>query len=166
MIQLKLFVFIGVSFLTLGFVSFTETEKTAFYKTLSSSSEDVIVRYKKKLAANLTTYDAKAYYASLVMKEAKFALSPFTKLERFNKGKELLEAVINQNKNNAEYRFLRLMVQENAPSMLGYNDELQQDAQLITNNFNQLSDAVKTVILNYSRTSEALSYSELKELTK
>lgn len=149
-----------------SFSLFTDAEKSAFYKALSSSNEATILSYKQKLAVNLTNYDAKAYYASLVMKEAKFAISPFTKLERFNKGKDLLEACISQNKTNAEYRFLRLMVQENAPSILGYDGAIQQDSQLITSNFNQLSTTLQTIMLNYSKSSKNLSYSKLKAIQK
>jgi hypothetical protein len=166
MTTIKNFIFLGLSFLIFSFLLFTDAEKSAFYKALSSSNEATIVSYKKKLAVNLTNYDAKAYYASLVMKEAKFAISPFTKLERFNKGKDLLEAVISQNKSNAEYRFLRLMVQENAPSILGYDEAIQQDSQLINAHFNELSATIQTVVLNYSKTSKALSYSKLKALQK
>jgi hypothetical protein len=166
MTTIKNFVLLGLSFLIFSFLLFTDAEKSAFYKALSSSNEEVIVNFKKKIGANLTNYDAKAYYASLVMKEAKFAISPFTKLERFNKGKDLLEAVISQNKSNAEYRFLRLMVQENAPSILGYDEAIQQDSQLIVAQFNELSATIQTVVLNYSKTSKALSYSKLKAIQK
>lgn len=160
------YTFICFSFFLFSFLLFTDAEKTAFYKILSSSKEEMIVNYRKKLAVNLTSYDAKAYHASLIMKEAKFAISPFTKLERFNKGKELLESVIALNKNNTEYRFLRLMVQENAPSILGYDTNIKQDSQLIKTGFSQLSETIQTVVLNYSKTSNNLSYSQLKELQK
>lgn len=160
------YTFICLSFFLFSFLLFTDAEKTAFYKILSSSKEEMIVNYRKKLAVNLTSYDAKAYHASLIMKEAKFAISPFTKLERFNKGKELLESVIALNKNNTEYRFLRLMVQENAPSMLGYDTNIKQDSQHIKTGFSQLSETIQTVVLNYSKTSNNLSYSQLKELQK
>jgi hypothetical protein len=163
---IKYFILLGLSCLIFSFLLFTDAEKSAFYKALSSTNEEVIGTYKKKIGANLTNYDAKAYYASLVMKEAKFAISPFTKLERFNKGKDMLEACIVQNKTNTEYRFLRLMVQENAPSILGYDDAIQKDSQLITTNFNQLSTTLQTVIINYSKTSKALSYNKLKEIYK
>ncbi len=166
MTTIKYFILLGLSCLTFSFLLFTDAEKSAFYKALSSTNEEVIVAYKKKLGATLTNYDAKAYYASLVMKEAKFAISPFTKLERFNKGKDLLEAVISQNKSNAEYRFLRLMVQENAPSILGYDDAILQDCQLITANFYQFSATLQTIVLNYSKTSKSLSYSKLKAIQK
>jgi hypothetical protein len=166
MTTIKNFVFLGLSFLIFSFLLFTDAEKSAFYKALSSNNEATIESYKKKLAVNLTNYDAKAYYASLVMKEAKFAISPFTKLERFNKGKDLLEACISQNKTNVEYRFLRLMVQENAPSILGYDDAIQQDSQLITSNFNQLSTTLQTIMLNYSKSSKNLTYSKLKATQK
>lgn len=160
------YTFICLSFFLFSFLLFTDAEKTAFYKILSSSKEEMIVNYRKKLAVNLNSYDAKAYHASLIMKEAKFAISPFTKLERFNKGKELLESVIALNKNNTEYRFLRLMVQEKAPSMLGYDTNIKQDSQFIKSGFSQLSETIQTVVLNYSKTSNNLSYSQLKELQK
>lgn len=166
MTSIKYFFLLGFSYLIFSFFIFTDTEKSAFYKALSSTDEEVIVNYKKKIGANLTNYDAKAYYASLAMKEARFAISPFSKLERFNKGKELLEAVIALNRTNTEYRFLRLMVQENAPSILGYDDAIQQDSRLITSNFNQLSTTLQTIVLNYSKTSSVLSFSKLKAIQK
>ena len=162
----KNFILIVFTYFILSFMLYTDAEKSAFYKVLSSSNEETLVNYKKKLAVNLTTYDAKAYYASLVMKEAKFAYNPFTKLERFNKGKDMLESVISLNKNNTEYRFLRLMVQENAPSILGYDSNIKQDSQLIKTNFLLFSETIQTIILNYSKTSEALTYSQLKAIKK
>jgi hypothetical protein len=58
------------------------------------------------------------------------------------------------------------MVQENAPSILGYDDAIQQDCQLITANFNQFSATLQTIVLNYSKTSKSLSYSKLKAIYK
>ncbi len=64
---------------------------------------------------------------------AQYAFNPYTKYQRFATGKNQLEAAISADPNNAELRFLRLTVQEHAPSFLGYNNALEEDKTAILN---------------------------------
>ena len=52
---------------------------------------------------------------------------PGTKLSYFNEGKEDIEQQISTNPDIIELYFIRLMVQLNAPSFLGYNDDMDDD---------------------------------------
>ena len=52
---------------------------------------------------------------------------PGTKLDYFNEGKKKIESACLKNFWNAEIRYIRLMVQLNAPSFLGYNSNVETD---------------------------------------
>ena len=59
--------------------------------------------------------------------QAKHAFNPYVKYQLFTTGKGQLEAAIAADPDNAELRFLRFTVQENAPGFLGYNNDLAAD---------------------------------------
>lgn len=63
---------------------------------------------------------------------AKHILNPISKLNTFNKGKKDIEAAILADPSNIELRFVRLSVQKNCPSFLGYNSHIQIDTKLLT----------------------------------
>lgn len=77
----------------------------------------------------------KGYIAAANMIEAKYAFSPYTKLSLFNKGKGLLETAIKNDPNHIELRFLRLGIQTNAPSFLGYSSQIQTDKSFILSKY-------------------------------
>lgn len=54
-----------------------------------------------------------------------------------------MEGAIPGDKNNSEYRFLRLMIQENAPDILGYNMEIEEDAAAVKKHFPDFTEVVK-----------------------
>src|SRR5690606_31497226 len=58
----------------------------------------------------------------------------FAKLSYFNKGKKMLESAIAANKESVELRFLRFMVQANAPIFLNYTANIETDKAFILTN--------------------------------
>ena len=78
-----------------------------------------------------------AYVVSLEMKQAEYKLMPWQKLSVFNKGKQKLEQLISENENNADLRYVRLVIQEQLPKLLNYNADIEKDKQF-------LSDLLKT----------------------
>lgn len=67
-----------------------------------------------------------------------------------------MENAIKSQPNNAEYRFLRLMIQENAPKVLKYNTKIKEDIDFIKNNLSKTPAEIKTAITNYSKVSPNL----------
>jgi hypothetical protein len=67
-----------------------------------------------------------------------------------------LEAAIKKDSLNAELRFLRLMIQENAPGMLGYKSDIEKDSAYIRKSFKTLPEVVQQAFLNYSKKSKVL----------
>ena len=90
------------------------------------------------------------------MKKASFGGSPATKLKLFKQGRKLLEASIKEDPDNAEYRFLRLIIQEHAPGVLGYKYDLEKDSEYIRKSYKSLPDELQHTIADYSKKSKAL----------
>jgi len=97
-----------------------------------------------------------AYVGALTMKKAGFAGIPAKKLNLFKSGHRKLESAIKNERENAEYRLLRLMVQENAPTVLGYKNDIKADSEYIRKSFKNLPEDIQQVIVDYSKKSKIL----------
>lgn len=76
----------------------------------------------------------KAYKGLCETMMAEYAFLPTSKLRYFNKGKKKIQEAIQQHPDNPELRYIRLMVQLNAPAMLGYYQEIQKDLDFFVSN--------------------------------
>lgn len=132
------------------------------YKALSDDSLETIDTAFKTLAKSEDSSQKNAYIGVLTMKKAGYVDGAFNKLELFKEGKAILEAEIKSYPENTEYRFLRLIIQENAPSILRYKNEIDTDKKHIIHNFGKLEKALKTEILNYAKNSTVLNEADLK----
>lgn len=132
-----------------------------YYKALSSKEVNIIDKQIIELQNLKSTSQIRAYQGAILMKRSSFEKVVKDKIAMFRKGHAALEEEINKFPDNIEYRFLRLAVQENAPSILGYNSEIKSDKLIIIEQYNNLSPALKTHILNYSKESKVLSTEKL-----
>jgi hypothetical protein len=131
-------------------------DKSAFYKVMSSEN---IMDIDNQLASNETkNFPYKdAYDGSLLMKKAGLTNNKKNQLSLFRSGKLKLENVIIENRENCEFRFLRLMIQENAPSFLGYNKQIGEDCILIRGDYKNTSALLQKIILDYNKKSKKLN---------
>ena len=104
-----------------------------------------------------SSMDKNAYSGAITMKCAGFEEMAKKKLELFKKGKDLLEKAITSNKKNTEYRFLRLMIQENAPKILKYSSNKTEDAEWIKEHYTTCSSEIIQAIKNYAAQSVVLN---------
>lgn len=79
-----------------------------------------------------------AYLGALETIWAKYVGNPFSKLSTFNKGKEKLEKAVKNAPDNLEIRYLRLSVQKNAPSFLGYDKAIKTDKAFLKKNIGRV----------------------------
>ena len=63
---------------------------------------------------------------------------------------------ISKDAKNAEYRFLRIIIQEHAPKIVKYRNELEADSRLILDNYKNLPQFLQQVITDYSKKSKVL----------
>jgi hypothetical protein len=98
---------------------------------------------------------AKGYYGAGKLMMAKYLFSPYSKLKTFNEGKLLLESAIQRDSQNVELRFLRLSIQNNSPSILGYNAMKAGDKRYLKERLPLLNDGqLKSLITKYLSTIE------------
>lgn len=121
----------------------------------------------KELDAVLTELDKttiaskSAYEGALLMKKAGLLSKPKEKLQVFKSGKEKLEAAIRDNADNVEYHFLRLMIQENAPKILGYKKNIDADSKMVTSSYKTLPSFLRQAVKDYSKASRTLKTADL-----
>ncbi|MHA6697308.1 hypothetical protein [Chryseobacterium sp. A321] len=73
---------------------------------------------------------------------AKHVFSPMTKLQTFKTGKKNIEKAIEQDPSNIELRFIRLSVQKNAPTFLGYHSHVKNDKEFIVKNRSKVQSEI------------------------
>lgn len=126
-----------------------------FFKSLAS--EDLtLVDQQLALVTKSSMKDKGAYEGALLMKRAGLIPKPKAKLSTFKDGHKKLEQAIAMNPKNAKYRFLRLIIQENAPGILGYKDNIEEDSKVVRESFDSFSTDVQAAVVNYSKSSKKL----------
>ena len=156
---MKLSVILLFSFL---FVGNSAIDKSGFYTVFESESktkiEDELAELNKLSASTLKD----AYIGALTMKKAQFMKTPKEKATIFKAGKESLESAIASSTSNGEYRFLRLVIQENSPKILKYNSDIEEDVAIIVSKYKELDPIVRKFIKKYAEKSEHLKPEKLK----
>src|SRR5271155_1315581 len=118
--KLKTSSFFIILFLCIfGYASIAQQpfDKASFYASIQSKNlDDVNAQLKTIEASSIPEKDA--YNGTLLMRKAGLVKGASNKLNLFKKGHKILEASIQKNETNAEFRFLRLVIQENAPGIL------------------------------------------------
>jgi len=153
---------ISILLVSYGVFIAQKIDKSNFYEALESNSESVISEKIAALEKLNSSKDKDAYIGALTMKRAKFMKTPKEKATIFRAGRDMLENSINKAPNNAEYRFLRLIIQENSPKILKYNHDIQKDVEIINNAFHSFDTTLKRVVKNYAAESKNLSVDMLK----
>ncbi|SEH84225.1 hypothetical protein SAMN02927937_01722 [Paenimyroides aquimaris] len=83
-----------------------------------------------------------AYLGALLTIWANHVFNPISKLNTFKEGKKNIEQAIKKEPANVELRFIRLSVQKNAPSFLGYKSNINEDTEFIKENRHQIGSEI------------------------
>ena len=134
----------------------TALNRTALYNALASNNISTIQKQLDIIGKSLQA-EKEAFEGVLMMKKAGLIKGASHKLKAFKEGREKLENMLDKYANNAEYRFLRLMIQEKAPKILGYDKQVEEDHKYVIEHFKSLPEAAQKAILNYSKSSKVLS---------
>lgn len=135
---------------------------TTFYNALYSDSLETIESALEQLNKEKSTAIVNAYKGGLTMKKSDYLKSAAKKIETFKAGHKLLESSIKADPNNAEYRFIRLTIQENAPKILKYNKNIEEDKTLILKGYKKMSSKTRTYILDYAKQSDILTIKDFE----
>jgi hypothetical protein len=142
-----------------GFAQGTPQQKAfdrpAFYAAMASSNMDEIDA-QLTIVKGSSVPEKEAYEGALMMKKSGMLTKAKDKLSLFKAGRSKLEVSITKDKENAELRFLRVIIQEHAPKIVNYRNELEKDSQLIRANYKNLPQVVQQAITDYSKKSSVL----------
>lgn len=137
-------------------------DKTAFYQTYTRGKAAEVSRLLEKLNTENNGGNLNAYVGALTIKKATQAKGMAQKLALFRDGYSYLETAISNEPANAEYRFLRLSIQEHAPAILKYNQNIAEDKRLILQSFRRFPTLIQQQLRQYSRFSKVLTTAELR----
>nr|WP_294859841.1 hypothetical protein [uncultured Fluviicola sp.] len=151
---MKFLIFLSLTVIT--FHAKAQLDRKAIYNALASDSKEVIQKQLEGIQTIKESSEVKAFKGALQMKASQFQKTAKDKMNLFNVGKKALESEINSNDGNAEYRFLRLLIQENAPKQLKYNGNMDEDVITIVAGYSKLKESTKTAIESYAKKSSAL----------
>jgi len=132
-----------------------------FYAVIAGNSVEQIDNLLDEIEISGDAWkDANIYKGALYARKAGLVKTPDERLELFKKGRLLIEQEISRDPNNAEFRFIRLIIQEHAPKAVRYQNNITEDAELVISKFDLLRNELKTEVIKYSRTSQFLSIPE------
>ena len=101
---------------------------------LASYTDEAACAELEKLTANFGVDDQAVllgYKAMAEMMRCRYVRSPIEKLLHFSRGKKILESAIQIEPYSTELRYMRYVVQCNAPAMLGYSTNMQVDRKAL-----------------------------------
>jgi len=131
-------------------------DRFGFYAAYSTASLEGINNFISKLDNACSSPENNAFLGALFMRKAGLISDRKDQLNLFKKGRVLLEKEIEGSPNNAEYRFLRITIQEQAPRILGYNRNLDQDKKILVKSFKDLNKETQKAIISYAKKSHLL----------
>jgi hypothetical protein len=132
-----------------------DLDRSAFYKAMREDNKD-LVNAQLTALKSVPENQRDAFLGAMTMKKAGLGGGPATKLSLFKQGHKMLEEAIQKDPNNAEYRFLRLLIQENAPGYLGYKSDEEKDSEYVRKSFKTLPANVQSAIVDYNKKSKLL----------
>ena len=155
---------VKVVFNLLLFFSFTTVQgktqnngfdRAAFYHAIKyAKTEDIDAQIKIIKGSSIP--EKEAYEGILLMKRADLISKAKDKMNMFRSGRSKLESSIAKDKDNTEYRFLRVIIQEHAPKIVKYRGELDEDCKWIQTNFKKLTPFLQQTITDYCKYSKVL----------
>jgi hypothetical protein len=149
-----LFSFIAVN----GNIQKPGFDKSAFYNALASDNMETI-NSQLAIIKSSSVNEKEAYEGAMLMKKAGIVKKASEKLSLFKAGRLKLEAAIKKDKDNTEFSFLRLIIQEHAPKIVNYDNNIQTDVAAIRSNYKSLPPVVQQAISDYSKKSKVLKLS-------
>ena len=130
-------------------------DRQHFYDVMSSGKMKG-VNEELDLLSTSAVNEKEAYEGALLIRKAGLTTFPSEKLKLFKKGRIKLETAIMNDNKNAEYRFLRMSIEEHAPKIVKYNADIETDKAIVIKSFKSLHPAVQQAIIDYSKNSKVI----------
>jgi hypothetical protein len=149
-------------FLFLSFVRLfgqQDLDRNSFYTAMASNRIQRIDEEIQRIAKTQLP-GKEAYQGALLMKKAGLSSGASKKLSLFKTGRRKLDAEIRKDSTNGEFRFLRIMIEEHAPGLVGYRGDLSSDHDVLIRRFRSLNPETQRSVISYSKNSRILKPAE------
>ncbi|MFD2561932.1 hypothetical protein [Aquimarina rubra] len=149
-----LVVFIGLLFTNANVADIAEVRELYRYAKDSKENTEKFLEITEK-----TNYQndpvLSAYYGCALTLKASFSEKRGDKISFFKQGKKLIESSIETDPNNIELRMIRLSVQSNAPRIIRYYKEIDEDKNYLIKNIDKVTSLkLKEFIKGFMSTSK------------
>lgn len=108
--------------------SIVQTNVVQEFHLLETQEEELAFINKYKSESDPTLL---GYVCAVEMKQAEYGINPFFKYKTFVTVKQKLDALIEAHPTNVHLRYIRLLLQENTPKILGYNENIEEDKYML-----------------------------------
>ncbi len=152
-------------FFLLSTSKYTTAASMAYKEFYAAMQSNDTVKINSQLIAieKSSMKEKEAYSGALMMRMSGLVKSGIEKLRIFKQGRIRLEKCIKQDSSNAEYRFLRLMIQEHIPDFMNYHSKKTEDAMIIRESFGKLQPHLQEAIRDYSLHSHILKPEDFRK---
>ena len=141
--------------------SFLQTfDKAGFYAAIASGKREEIDK-ELSIVTAAGIREREAYEGALLMRKAGLLPRAKEKLATFKSGYSKMENSIAKDSGNAEYHFLRLIIQEHAPKVVHYDKDRENDSRIVIRAFPTLSPVLQKAVRDYCPHSKLLHETEL-----
>ena len=130
-------------------------EKAAFYSVMDSGDLKAVENEIEIVKAS-TSPNKEGYEGALLMRKAGKMPTAKQRLKYFKEGRIKLETALLSDADNTEYHFLRLAIEEHAPKIVKYHNDIEKDKAVVIKNYKSLPETVRNAILDYSKKSKVL----------
>lgn len=93
------------------------------------------------------------YVCAIEMKQAQYNYNPISKIKIFKQTKEKLDLLIQSNLSNVHLRYVRLLLQETLPGILGYDSNIEEDKIFLSKTLDVSVDLDYLYLYIYKNTS-------------
>lgn len=142
----------------LVFVGQAVAQEDDFYDIIQKNNKAELERGLKEMDKVKNAEQKEVYKGAIKAKIAQFEKAPREKVDLFKKGIAPIEASIEKNPNNVEFRFIRLILQENAPKVLKYSQNIEEDSNVIKKGYKNVSKKIQESMIEYSKNSKVLDF--------
>ena len=158
---------ITLLFIILGFTSGASAHSLREEFHGNELNRENVERILSQYKTENSTVD-KAYLGVYQAIMAQYVFLPTSKLKSFYDGRDLLDASIEENKDNGEIRYLRLLIQLNAPSFLFYNKNINDDLAVFIKDVNNqnIDPYWSNIFISNLLKGKKLAPKQIEELTQ
>ena len=139
-------------FLTMSLILSPTTIKEVVeeFHALKTKESEVLFVEKYTLSSRPSIL---GYVCAIEMKQAQYNYNPISKIKIFKQTKEKLDSLIQSNPSNVHLRYVRLLLQETLPGILGYDSNIEEDKIFLSKTLDVSGDSDYLDLYIYKNTS-------------